>query len=260
MKKEDWLKFADSLENQSGVYLITNTLNNKVYVGISTDLKFRLKTHIHKLCKNKHHNYHLQNSFNTYGIDNFTIQIIEFTENNDKILLQRESYYQALYKATSDDFGYNITKTNIDGSIRHSEESKRKISLAHKGRPKTEETREKLRLASFGKPGYKHNEEHKKYMSDIMKNRVISEETRQKISAAKIGIPSPLKGKKSKSPSEETRLKMSITRKGSGNSRALKVILEDGRSFGCIKDAARALNMTYGVAIRYIKKNNLLKV
>ena len=60
-------------KNISGVYIITNLVNGKRYIGSSNDLYERSYSHIHHLQKQDHVNSHLQNSWNKYGEDKFVI-------------------------------------------------------------------------------------------------------------------------------------------------------------------------------------------
>ena len=85
---------------------------------------------------------------------------------------------------------------------KHSEESKAKISLASKGRIQSDETKAKLRLARKGKPL---SEDHKEKLRLSKQN--ISDETKSRMKAAKQNI------------SDETRLKMSISKKGKTSNR-----------------------------------------
>ena len=62
---------------KSGIYKITNTENNKVYIGESLDIHRRWDEHKYDLLHNKHCNYLLQNDFNKYGIDMFNFEIIQ---------------------------------------------------------------------------------------------------------------------------------------------------------------------------------------
>ena len=86
-----------------------------------------------------------------------------------------------------------------------SEEWKRKLSEAHKGKHLSEETKRKIFEANKGKHL---SEEHKRKISEANKGNHHSEETRKKISES-------LKGKtKGKHHSEETKQKISNTLKG----------------------------------------------
>lgn len=97
--------------------------------------------------------------------------------------------------------------------VHHSEEHKRKIGEALKGKPGhpiSLETKRKLSESHKGKPsnftGKTLSEEHKKKLSESLKGKPLSEESKLKISAA-------LKGKSRKPLSEETKRKISETLK-----------------------------------------------
>lgn len=53
----------------TGIYIIKNILNNKIYVGSTIDIKKRWRDHKWHLKENKHHNSHLQASYNKYGFN-----------------------------------------------------------------------------------------------------------------------------------------------------------------------------------------------
>lgn len=74
-----------------GVYSITNTVNSKVYIGSSVNIKQRFRRHKHDLLHNKHGNKHLQSSFNKHGLENFEFKIIECCE--DCNLQDLENFY-----------------------------------------------------------------------------------------------------------------------------------------------------------------------
>lgn len=74
----------------SGIYKITNTVNNKVYIGSSSFIQARFRTHKRHLRKNMHENKHLQNSYNKYGENCFSFEIIEKCEVEN--LIPREQY------------------------------------------------------------------------------------------------------------------------------------------------------------------------
>ncbi len=95
----------------------------------------------------------------------------------------------------------------ISGAIR-SEETRRKISEAGRGRTHSEETKIKISEAHKGKT---RSEEHRKNIGKANKNKIVSEETRKKMSEASKGENNPNYGK---TPSEETKIKMSEAQKG----------------------------------------------
>jgi len=135
-----------------GVYKITNTLNGKFYIGSTNNIDRRWKEHTNDLSKNKHVNYHLQNSWNKYGEDNFKFEIVEECKENIRIQLE-QSYLDNLNPFK--EIGYNISHTasncvlkgsdngwfgkgylqtgeqNIFYGKKHTEESKKLISDNH---------------------------------------------------------------------------------------------------------------------------------
>jgi|694.fasta_scaffold145206_3 group I intron endonuclease len=74
-----------------GIYTITNKLNNKCYLGSSTNIQRRWQQHRTELKHNKHNNKKLQNAYNKYGKHNFIYKVIE--ECSKENLIQREQYY-----------------------------------------------------------------------------------------------------------------------------------------------------------------------
>lgn len=180
---------------KSGIYLIKNIINNKVYVGSAVNIDIRWRKHKKLLKEKKHHSKHLQSAWNTYGEQNFKFEIIEEVRNLQH-LLAYEQVYLDYYKSYQNENGYNTCK--IAGSrygIKCSEQTKKKISEAKHNI--SEQTRQKLREANKGRwLGRKHSEESRKKMREAKQN--ISEETRQKIREANIG----------KKHSEETKTKI----------------------------------------------------
>ncbi len=59
-----------------GIYKITNIVNGKALIGLSSDIFRRWVDHRKTLRKNKHDNPYFQNAWNKYGEDNFRFEII----------------------------------------------------------------------------------------------------------------------------------------------------------------------------------------
>lgn len=93
---------------KSGVYIIKNLVNGKVYIGSSIDIYNRWKTHKYGLKNNKHINQHLQNSWNKYGENNFDFSILEETSKLKTTLIEKEQKYIDLYESFERQKGYNI--------------------------------------------------------------------------------------------------------------------------------------------------------
>lgn len=109
--------------------------------GSTNNLIQRYYTHFSLLAKDKHHCRHLQFAFNKYGVNNFIFDVIEIIPNfTREILMEREQYYMDIFKPQ-----YNSNPKAERGlSAGHSEESRKKMSISHKGKTVSQETREKL--------------------------------------------------------------------------------------------------------------------
>jgi group I intron endonuclease len=74
-----------------GIYRIKNLKNKKCYYGSSKNIEKRWRTHKNHLKNGKHHNIHLQRSWDKYGEDNFVFEVVE--ECDENILLELEQKY-----------------------------------------------------------------------------------------------------------------------------------------------------------------------
>jgi len=88
----------------SGIYIITNVMNQKQYVGSSKHVPYRVRRHFQLLRDDIHKNPKLQSGFNKYGRKAFTYICIE--ECPEEQLIEREQYY-----IDTLDPWYNVCKT-----------------------------------------------------------------------------------------------------------------------------------------------------
>lgn len=116
------------------IYKITNTLNNKVYIGQTVrTLKERWSNYINEYKYSKRKNIRLIiRAMRKYGIDNFKIEIIKNNIQTIEELNEYEKYYIKLYKAIDKRFGYNV-EYGGNGMGKHSPETCQKISNAQIG-------------------------------------------------------------------------------------------------------------------------------
>ena len=125
--------------------------SNKIYIGItSVEVESRWRNGI-----GYKHNNHFYNAILKYGWENIRHEIL-FTNLSKKEAEQKEIELIRQYKSNQRPFGYNIE--NGGNTKKVSEETKIKMSIAHKGK-----RYKKRRL---------HTEEEKKAISDKLKNRI----------------------------------------------------------------------------------------
>lgn len=150
-----------------GIYIITNIINGKRYIGQSTDIKRRFYEH---RCISHESNIHLKRALNKYGKENFKYEILELCAEEE--LDEREVYYINAVKPE-----YNVS-TGGQRSLRKYPDSVRAVISAkskeqwhrmteeekerriknnltgqgwNKGISPSAEVKEKLRLANLGK-------------------------------------------------------------------------------------------------------------
>ena len=94
------------------IYTITNLLNNKKYIGSSSNMEKRKNKHLYLLKSNKHHSLSLQHSWNKNKPENYIFEIIETLSENQN-MYEIEQYYLDLYKTYDKEYGYNMSKNAI---------------------------------------------------------------------------------------------------------------------------------------------------
>jgi group I intron endonuclease len=147
----------------SGIYCIENMFNGLKYIGWARDIEKRFKKHVWMLKRNKHHNNHLQNSWNKYGENSFKLWIIDEYYKEESLKLM-EIYFISFYKSFCDDGGgYNLTRGG-EGKLGHvfTDEAKQLISESKLGK-------NNFNYGKFGKDnphyGHIHTSESKSKMS-----------------------------------------------------------------------------------------------
>lgn len=140
----------------AGIYIITNTVNGKRYIGSSININRRWAEHKKPSMRDKP--YAIYRAFKKYGIENFKIDVL--CECKDGELEFYENHYLSTIKPE-----YNMSKfcgapnrgRKLSAEWRRkigeagkgrvcSEENKRKMSEARKGKKRSEEDKAKMRV------------------------------------------------------------------------------------------------------------------
>lgn len=139
---------------KSGVYKISNKINGKFYIGSSVNIHKRWITHKCDLNKKRHANRYLQNVNNKHGFDCFLFKVIEYCSIEN--LQSREQYYIDTLKPE-----YNLFKTaySVKGKDhpmfgrKHNKEARLKIKEARSKQiiKHSEDTRNKISESNKGK-------------------------------------------------------------------------------------------------------------
>ena len=205
------------------IYVRPNLINGKKYVGQATDLKERQRKW--KCLTQKYAGTAINNARKKYGIEAFGFEILKECEDDE--LDYWEKYYIKELN-TKAPYGYNLT----DGGegmtgYTHSEETRKKISDAKKGKKQSEEAKKKRSEALKGKHL---SEEAKKKLSEAQKGeknnmygKHHSEETKKKMSDARKGKKSNMYGK---NHTDEAKKKISEAKKGVFNIKSSKPVLQ----------------------------------
>lgn len=168
-----------------------------MYIGESLNIKERIRSHkrskdqiIHKAIKK-------------YGIVNFDIYVEYLPNFKKEDLLDIEEILISKHNSIRPN-GYNLApRGNLPIGYKHTDESKKKMSEARKGRTVSDETKKKISMANKGNKmqphtkealykanfGSKWSEDRKKSFSLYRTGKSHSEESKQKLSNSKMGKP-----------------------------------------------------------------------
>jgi group I intron endonuclease len=172
------------------IYVARNRVNGKMYVGKTTkSIRERRKSHkdsaLGKISKLPFHE-----AIRKYGIDGFDWKMVQKCHDLQTLDTAEKWWIRSLNTLVHD--GYNCATGGSGqasnsqilarlGKVKRnrppiSEETRRKLSIAHSNRRHSDETKKKMSAWQIGRK--------RPEVSAVMKGRVFSEETRRKLSEA----------------------------------------------------------------------------
>ena len=174
-------------KGKSGIYMLTNKITKKIYIGQSKDLSNRFKNYFNfSYLKNKA-NLIICQTIVKYGYSNFSLTILEYCDKFE--LLTREQFY-------CDKFNPQYNRLKIAGSSlnsKHSEYIKTRISKSLKEVSIKEKSAlierlnkdETNKIMSLKNPlfGQTHSEKSKEFLKQKALNLKHSEDTKLKMSS-----------------------------------------------------------------------------
>lgn len=254
------MKITDVNDKQkfgfSCIYLLTNLVNQKNYVGQAQNCYMRMRQYL----RGNDNQRVIGKALAKYGIDNFELTLLE-TYLPLEDLDGMEQYWMDYYQSYDLSIGYNVCKeAGTTRGYHHTEADKAKMSeIARKrfaehpeyckcgednpmyGRHPSEETRAKMSASRMGNQNakgstWRMSDEARAKISRAMKGkqnclgRKLSKETRDKIA----------EGNRNRVISEDTRKKMSESHKGKTTKKVM--CIETGDIFNSVTEASVFVN------------------
>lgn len=216
---------------KSGIYIITNKVNGKQYVGLSSNIKRRWSEH--KTPKNTNKTTLIAKAFRKYGIDSFSFEVLEICA--VEILAEREIFWiEKLSPA------YNMNNGGEGNNGRSMpDETRLKISQKLKKRWEQLPMVEKLKISK---------------RLETKKGHHVSHETKSKLSIASTG---------KKQSIETLEIRSNLAKSYMiGNANASKAVakVKDGKvveTFESSKIAAQSINVHPSCITRALKSNGM---
>lgn len=162
--------------NKCGIYLLRNSVTNKVYVGQSIHIHTRFSEH--KKSAKRGDKSHLYDALRKYGVAAFTCEVLE--ECPPELFDEREAHWMSIYDCRNPEKGYNLMPAGQNGRIMDAN-MRALLSEKSRGYKQTPEAIEKMRASASGRV---HTSEAKAKISAANKGRAVSEQAAKKLSLA----------------------------------------------------------------------------
>jgi group I intron endonuclease len=171
----------EDILDKGGIYKITNCISGKFYIGSTKRFKKRQRDHFGILKRNKHHNKHLQASYNKHGRKNFLFEILEIVEGShfDRTKIEQKYLNNVMLSGEWDNC-FNSQKLTIQTcpQISNMDKHRKKQSLLKKAFYKTPRGKKTIEKIAENRRGKSYEE----YYGSVEK----AEEIKQKIRENKL--------------------------------------------------------------------------
>ncbi len=163
-------EIINKCKGKSGVYALVNNTNGQYYIGSSGFCLYsRLRDYNQEWYLKGRSNYPIVRALLKYGIENFTILILEITTSENAV--KAEQIWLDNFKPA-----YNIlTQAGSSLGYKHTDKSKQKISESASGKTRSDLVRSEISKRQSGSDniffGKKHTEESKALIREAALNR-----------------------------------------------------------------------------------------
>lgn len=152
------------------VYVITNLVNGKIYVGqhVGEDLQAYFKSCVRSALRGADNKPHLYNAIRKHGTQAFAVTSLVNPIDKDQ-MDRLEAFFIRTLEAQDTEFGYNIMSGGSGGmlGLRHSAATLDKMSVTRKGQTKSREWAQ--------------------HLSDSQRNRVFTDTHKRNLSVGQTG-------------------------------------------------------------------------
>lgn len=246
---------AGNILSEAGIYAIRSKQCGSMYVGSSDNMRRRLMAHKRLLERGKHHSIKLQRAWSKNGADAFEFVVIERVSDESALIAREQHHIDAL--GAFGMRGYNMLPMagSSKGSVRPpmSDKQRAQISAQMQGFRHTEESRRRISEAKKGRP-----------VGPEVIARLIAANTGRKLTPEAIAKRSAkLTGRKYGPMSDERKARISAAKKGKGwteESRErrtmaglVKPVIFNGKRYASQTEAAAALGRSVHWVVLRIK-------
>lgn len=151
--KEEKRDIYRELRKKSGVYMLINNINKEIYIGSSLNLTRRMASYYYYTNSEKSSKMVIIRAMKKYGLESFSVGILEFCKQDSKVCLNLEQKWLDHYK-----LNYNVLSVAGNSfGFKHSLETITKL-------------KEMLSKQNHPKFGYETSSETKKAISEGIRN------------------------------------------------------------------------------------------